>query len=152
LERIEKFKLSFPVGHSADAEKISSITGAYTNESPRYLQTTDFLLDPDGKILNAQRGLFQRSNRQVGRRGCYRYGEISQIEVLRLGESETLTKSESWHEDREFRDSVKSAETIANSMGFLFDSHRPLQILWKQINDDDTGAPVGLHLILEAIP
>ena len=50
---IEKFKLSFPVGHSADAEKISSITGAYTNESPRYLQTTDFLLDPDGKILNA---------------------------------------------------------------------------------------------------
>ena len=50
---IEKFKLSFPVGHSADAEKISSITGAYTNESPRYLQTTGFLLDPDGKILNA---------------------------------------------------------------------------------------------------
>ena len=50
---IEKFKLSFPVGHSADAEKISSITGAYTNESPRYLQTTDFLLDPHGKILNA---------------------------------------------------------------------------------------------------
>ena len=49
---IEKFKLSFPVGHSADAEKISSITGAYTNES-RYLQTTDFLLDPDDKILNA---------------------------------------------------------------------------------------------------
>ena len=50
---IEKFKLSFPVGHSANAEKIASITGAYTNDSPRYLQTTDFLLAPDGKILNA---------------------------------------------------------------------------------------------------
>ena len=50
---IEKFKLSFPVGHSADAEKVASITGAYTNYSPRYLQTTDFLLAPDGKILNA---------------------------------------------------------------------------------------------------
>lgn len=50
---IEKFKLSFPVGHSAHAEKVASITGAYTNDSPRYLQTTDFLLAPDGKILNA---------------------------------------------------------------------------------------------------
>jgi peroxiredoxin len=50
---IEKFKLSFPVGHSANAEKVASITGAYTNDSPRYLQTTDFLLAPDSKILNA---------------------------------------------------------------------------------------------------
>ena len=50
---IEKFKLSFPVGHSANADKVASATGAYTNESPRYLQTTGFLLAPDGKILNA---------------------------------------------------------------------------------------------------
>ena len=50
---IEKFQLSFPVGHSADAEKVASITGAYTNDSPRYLQTTSFLLAQDGKILNA---------------------------------------------------------------------------------------------------
>lgn len=50
---IEKFKVSFPVGHSANAEKVASITGAYTNDCPRYLQTTDFLLAPDGKILNA---------------------------------------------------------------------------------------------------
>src|SRR5215469_8681301 len=50
---IEKFKLSFPVGHSADAEKVAAVTGAYTNESPRYLQTTGFLLAPDGKILIA---------------------------------------------------------------------------------------------------
>ena len=53
LGTIEKFKLSFPVGHSANAERIASVTGAYTNDSPRYLQTTDFLLAPDGKILNA---------------------------------------------------------------------------------------------------
>jgi peroxiredoxin len=50
---IEKFKLSFPVGHSANADKVAAITGAYTNESPRYLQTTGFLLAPDGTILNA---------------------------------------------------------------------------------------------------
>ena len=50
---IEKFKLSFPVGHSADADKVAAITGAYTNASPHYLQTTGFLLAPDGKVLNA---------------------------------------------------------------------------------------------------
>ena len=50
---IEKFKLGFPVGHSADADQIAAITGAYTNDTPRYLQTTGFLLGADGKILNA---------------------------------------------------------------------------------------------------
>src|SRR5215467_11280775 len=50
---IEKFKLSFPLGHSADADKVAAVTGAYTNETPRYLQATGFLLAPDGKILNA---------------------------------------------------------------------------------------------------
>ena len=50
---VEKFKLTFPVGHSADAAKIASLTGAYVNDSPRYLQSTGFLLAPDGTILNA---------------------------------------------------------------------------------------------------
>jgi peroxiredoxin len=50
---VEKHKLNFPVGHSADVDKVAAITGAYTNESPRYLQATGFVLAPDGKILNA---------------------------------------------------------------------------------------------------
>ena len=50
---IEKFKLSFPVGHSANADKVAAITGAHTNDSPRYLQSTGFVLAPDDKILNA---------------------------------------------------------------------------------------------------
>ena len=50
---IQKHKLSFPVGHSANADKVAEITGAYTNAEPRYLQTTGFLLDPDGRIVNA---------------------------------------------------------------------------------------------------
>jgi len=50
---IEKHKLGFPVGHSADADHVAAVTGAYTNEAPHYLQTTGFLLDPDGRILNA---------------------------------------------------------------------------------------------------
>lgn len=53
LGTIDKFRLTFPVGHSADAAGVASLTGAYTNDSPRYLQTTGFLLTPDGKILNA---------------------------------------------------------------------------------------------------
>jgi peroxiredoxin len=50
---IEKHRLSFPVGHSADVEQVAAVTGAYTNQSPRYLQTTGFLLTPDGKVANA---------------------------------------------------------------------------------------------------
>jgi peroxiredoxin len=50
---IEKHKLRFPVGHSADADHVAALTGAYTNEAPRYLQSTGFLLDPDGRVLNA---------------------------------------------------------------------------------------------------
>ncbi len=50
---IDKYKLSFPVGHSADADQVATLTGAYVNETPRYLQSTGFLLDPDGHVLNA---------------------------------------------------------------------------------------------------
>lgn len=50
---IEKYKLRFPVGHSANADKVAALTGAYINESPRYLQSTGFLLDPEGRVLNA---------------------------------------------------------------------------------------------------
>jgi peroxiredoxin len=50
---IDKYKLSFPVGHSADADEVAALTGAYVNETPRYLQSTGFLLDPNGHVLNA---------------------------------------------------------------------------------------------------
>lgn len=50
---IEKYKLRFPVGLNADVDQVAALTGAYTNEAPRYLQSTGFLLDPDGRVLNA---------------------------------------------------------------------------------------------------
>lgn len=50
---IDKHKLTFPVGHSADADKVSAIVGSYVNAEPHYLQTTGFLLDPQGRVLNA---------------------------------------------------------------------------------------------------
>jgi hypothetical protein len=45
---IAKHKLSFPVGHNADAGKGAAVTGAYVNDDPHYLQSTGFVLVPDG--------------------------------------------------------------------------------------------------------
>jgi peroxiredoxin len=50
---IEKHHLSFPVGHSADAAAIAATLGAYTNDEPRYLQSTGFVLAPDGSVITA---------------------------------------------------------------------------------------------------
>jgi hypothetical protein len=47
---IAKHKLRFPVGHSADAVKIAAATGAYVNDEPHYLQSTGFVLAPDGTV------------------------------------------------------------------------------------------------------
>ena len=47
---VAKHKLRFPVGHSADAGKVASTTGAYVNDDPHYLQSTGFVLAPDGRV------------------------------------------------------------------------------------------------------
>ncbi|TVS83033.1 peroxiredoxin family protein [Mycobacterium helveticum] len=47
---VDKRKLRFPVGHSADADKIAAATGAYVNDDPHYLQSTGFILAPDGTV------------------------------------------------------------------------------------------------------
>ncbi len=49
-ELVSKRKLRFPVGHSADADKVAAVTGAYTNDDPHYLQSTGFILAPDGTV------------------------------------------------------------------------------------------------------
>jgi peroxiredoxin len=43
--------LTFPVGHSADAAAIHEATGAFVNPGPVYLQSTGFVLDPDGNVI-----------------------------------------------------------------------------------------------------
>lgn len=43
--------LDFPVGHSADAHTVADATGAFTNVDPTYLQSTGFVLDPNGKVV-----------------------------------------------------------------------------------------------------
>lgn len=50
---IEKLRLPFSVGYGADANAIARATGAYVNETPHHLQTTGFILDPNGRVITA---------------------------------------------------------------------------------------------------
>ena len=46
-----KHGLTFPLGHSADARAVAALTGAFVNPDPVYLQSTGFVLDPQGKVI-----------------------------------------------------------------------------------------------------
>ena len=48
---IAKHGLTFPVGFGADARAIAGLTGAFVNPDPVYLQSTGFVLDPQGKVI-----------------------------------------------------------------------------------------------------
>jgi peroxiredoxin len=50
---VEKLRLPFLVAYGADADQVAALTGAYVNHQPRHLQTTGFVLDPNGKIITA---------------------------------------------------------------------------------------------------
>jgi peroxiredoxin len=48
---VEKLRLQFPVGYGADARAVAEATGAFVNPDPAYLQSTGFVLKPDGSVL-----------------------------------------------------------------------------------------------------
>jgi peroxiredoxin len=48
---VARHKLTFPVGYGAVAPAIASLTGAFVNPDPVYLQSTGFVLDPAGKVI-----------------------------------------------------------------------------------------------------
>ena len=50
-EFIARHGLTFPLGHSADARAVAEKTGAFVNDDPLYLQSTGFVLDPQGKVI-----------------------------------------------------------------------------------------------------
>ena len=52
-ELVAKRRLSFPVAHSADADEVADALGAYVNDEPRHLQSTGFVLAPDGTVVTA---------------------------------------------------------------------------------------------------
>ncbi|HEX3541342.1 MAG TPA: peroxiredoxin family protein [Acidimicrobiales bacterium] len=50
-ELIAKHGLTFPVGFGVDARAVAEATGAFVNDDPTFLQSTWFVLDPDGRVL-----------------------------------------------------------------------------------------------------
>ncbi|MBR7831131.1 peroxiredoxin family protein [Actinospica sp. MGRD01-02] len=50
-ELAAKHNLTFPLGHSADAHETAELTGAFANPDPVYLQSTGFVLNPEGKVV-----------------------------------------------------------------------------------------------------
>jgi peroxiredoxin len=50
-ELIANHGLEFPVGYGADAHAVAEATGAFVNSERVYLQSTGFVLDPEGRVL-----------------------------------------------------------------------------------------------------
>jgi peroxiredoxin len=48
---VAKHHLTFPVGYGADAESVAALTGAFVNPDPVYLQSTGFVLNPEGTVV-----------------------------------------------------------------------------------------------------
>jgi peroxiredoxin len=48
---VDKHGITFPVGHSADAQAVHEAVGAFVNADPEYLESTGFVLDPAGRVL-----------------------------------------------------------------------------------------------------
>lgn len=46
-----RHRLTYPVGHSADAAAVSAVTGAFVDPAGGFLQSTGFVLDPAGQIV-----------------------------------------------------------------------------------------------------
>jgi peroxiredoxin len=49
----EKLRLGFPLAYGADADAVAGAVGSYVNDEPRYLQSTGFVLAPDGTVVTA---------------------------------------------------------------------------------------------------
>jgi alkyl hydroperoxide reductase subunit AhpC len=62
LQTVEMYKLTFKIGYGLVPREISVLTGAFYNAQENYLQTTGFIVGPDGKIESAV-----YSTRSVGR-------------------------------------------------------------------------------------
>ena len=52
-ELVAKRRLNFAVAHSADADGVAAAIGSYVNDEPHHLQSTGFILAPDGTVLLA---------------------------------------------------------------------------------------------------
>lgn len=64
-EFVEKHGIPFPIGYGANVDEVVQLTGAYEATFPtrgRFLESTGFVLAPDGTVINAV-----YSSRAIGR-------------------------------------------------------------------------------------
>jgi peroxiredoxin len=47
----DKHRLTFPIGYGAVTADIAAATGAFVHTGPDHLQSTGFVLDPDGRVI-----------------------------------------------------------------------------------------------------
>ena len=50
---MDKHNLGFPVGRSVGTRYIAAPTGAFVNADPLYLQSTGFVHDPAGRLIES---------------------------------------------------------------------------------------------------
>ncbi len=50
---VERYGLTFPVGFGLDAREVAGMTGAFFEEKDGYLHATGFIVNPEGKVMNA---------------------------------------------------------------------------------------------------
>jgi peroxiredoxin len=53
LEMVNKHGIEFPVGCNLDPVAFTGLTGAFYDEEGGFLHAAGFIIDPDGKIVNA---------------------------------------------------------------------------------------------------
>ncbi len=52
-ETVRRHGLEFPVGYDADAQRVAATLQSYQRSDPAYLESTGFVLDPNGRIVVA---------------------------------------------------------------------------------------------------
>jgi peroxiredoxin len=52
-ELVADHGLEFPVGNGADPREVADATGAFLNLEPTYIQSTGFVLDPQGRVITS---------------------------------------------------------------------------------------------------
>src|ERR1700752_1809577 len=50
-ELVNKHNLELPGGFAVDADAIAAATGAFVNPEPKFLQSTGFVLSPEGRVI-----------------------------------------------------------------------------------------------------
>ena len=50
---VDKLHLTFPVAYGVDADQVAHTLGSYLHDDPRYLESTGFVLGPEGTVKTA---------------------------------------------------------------------------------------------------